>query len=180
MQDNQRQTQWQYIAGVMDSDGCFMITKHNRKTLKRATERYNKHQWSATYFPCVKIGMVEPQAVNYVLLSTGFGKIYITGTRPSRPNSLPMIEWFTRKKEEIIPFIEKILPFLKVKKRRAIFLLDYCNGIRPCAIPYYGLSEDELNYREDSYKKMRELNGNKVAAETKPLKRENVSDSPTI
>ena len=87
MQDNQRQTHWAYIAGIMDADGCFMISRHHRKTLKRVAKLFNVEQWSATYMACVKVSMIEPEAVNFIMEFAGLGKIYLNGARLSRPNS---------------------------------------------------------------------------------------------
>ena len=39
MHDNQSQTHWAYIAGIMDADGCFMIFKHKRKTKNGNSQR---------------------------------------------------------------------------------------------------------------------------------------------
>jgi len=177
MQDDQRQTHWAYIAGIMDADWCFMISRHNRKTLKRVARLINIPRWSATYLSSVKICMIEPEAIDFIMKETGFGKVRLDGARPSRPNSKPIYHWLMRDKAEIIPFLEQVIPYLKVKKNRAEFLLDYCKTVKDCARPYYGLSQEELDYREESYRRMREFNGNKVAATTKPFGCESISDS---
>jgi hypothetical protein len=180
MQDNQSQTHWAYIAGIMDADGCFMISRHHRKTLKRVARLLNVERWSATYMANVKVCMIEPEAVRFIQNVSGIGKITLDGARSSRPNSKPIYHWLERDKAKIIPFLEQVIPFLKVKKNRAQHLLDYCKTVKDCGKPYYGLSKEELNYREESYQKMREFNGNKVGATTKPLGRESVSDSLTL
>lgn len=176
MQDNQRQTHWAYIAGIMDADGCFMITKHFRKT--PVNRRWNiLKERSCTYLPSVKICMVEDQAINFIHNEMGFGEIRLYGTRKDRPNSKPIYHWLMRSKKNIAPFLEQVIPYLRVKKERAQFLLEYCKNVKDCARPYYGLSDEELNYRELSYVKMREFNGNKVAATTKSQRHVSASDS---
>jgi hypothetical protein len=176
MYGNQKQTHWAYIAGIMDADGCFMITKHFRKT--PPNRKWNTlEKRSPTYLPSVKVCMVENEAVNFIKYEIGFGNIRIDGARKDRPNSKPIYHWLMRSKKNIKPFLEGIIPFLKVKKDRAEFLLNYCNEVADCSSRYHGLSENELNYREESYVKMREFNGNKVAATTKPLRSERISDS---
>jgi hypothetical protein len=183
MQDNQKQTLWAYIAGIMDADGCFMIMKHARKT-KRSCSKYGKvypitqENWSGTYLPALKIAMIEPEAVEFIKNETGFGTYRLEGTRKSRPNSKPIYQWYERNKRKVIPFLINVLPFLKVKKERALHLLEFCKHLNDCKNPgYRGIAFEELNYREQMYVKMRELNGNKVAATTKSQRRENVSDS---
>lgn len=177
MQDNQKQTLWAYIAGVMDSDGCFMITKHNRKTGKRTAKKLNVESWSATYMASLKVCQIENHAVNYIVEETGLGTIRLEGARLSRPNSLPIYNWGIRKHADVIVFLEQVIPWLKIKKERAEFLLNYCKTIKHGKTFYYGLAQEELDYREDSYIKMRKFNDNKVAATTKPLKCESISDS---
>lgn len=181
MHDNQRQTHWSYIAGIMDADGCFMITRHRRKTVRK-NHPHTVDQWSWTYLASVKICMVEPEAIDFIHKELGYGTVSIYGARPSRPNSKPLMEWGIRDRKKTKEFLINVLPYLRVKKKRAQFLLDYCNTARYCQIGgsrYFGLSKEELVYREESYQKMREFNGTKVAAETKPRECESISDSPT-
>lgn len=183
MQDNQRQTHhWAYIAGIMDADGCFMIIKHKRKTKNRTTVRAfafpkTVENWSISYLPAAKIVMIEPEAIQ-LAIEMGFGNMHIDGARKNRPNSKPIYHWYMRNKDDLIPFLKGIMPFLRVKIKRAIHLLQFCNHLNEFSNPCYtGLHFEELNYREQSYLKMRELNGNKVAATTKFCGLERASDS---
>ncbi len=180
MHDNQRQAHWAYIAGVMDSDGCFMITKHKRKTVRKQ----NPHlvdEWAATYLASVKICQVEPEAIDFIHKELGYGTVTLDGARPSRPNCKPIYQWGIRNRKELKDFLVNVIPYLRIKKAKAEFLLQYCNtaifiensgkGRR------YGVDKDELVYREESYQKMRELNGKNAAATTKSPGRESASDS---
>ena len=183
MQDNQRQTHWAYIGGIMDADGCFMITRHKRKT-KRKNYPHKVDNWSWTYMASVKVCMVEPEAIDLLYNDMQLGTKTLDGARKSRPNSRPIYQWGIRNRIGVKSFLENVIPYLRVKKKRAEFLLEYCNTAS--YVPhsgtsgYFGLTKDELVYREESYQKMRKFNGRKVAAETKPSKRESVSDSPTL
>lgn len=176
MQDNQRQTHWAYIAGIMDADGCFMITKHNRKTPDNRRWKTLERR-SPTYMPSVKIAMIEKEAIHFLHENLGFGQYKLDGARKNRPNSKPIYQWFIRGKKGVVPFLENVMPYLRVKKFRAEFLLDFCKSMVLTTDGYHGIPEKELNYREQSYVKMRELNGNKVAATTKFCGLERVSDS---
>lgn len=177
VQDNQNQTHWAYIAGIMDADGCFMISRHHRKTLKRVAKLLNVERWSATYMANLKVCMIELEAVKFIQDFTKIGKITLDGARKSRPNSKPIYHWLERDKDKIIPFLRNVIPYLKVKKDRAEHLLSYCMTVKDCTRPYYGLSQEELDYREDMYIKMRAFNGNKVGATTKSQGPEKVCDS---
>lgn len=176
MQDNQRQTHWAYVAGIMDADGCFMITKHNRKTPE--DRKWNTlEKRSPTYLPSVKIAMIEREAIDFVTKELGFGQYRINGARKDRPNSKPIYDWYLRAARNVKPFLEEVIPYLKVKQERAKFLLDFCKNMRLTRDAYHGIPVSELNYREQSYLKMRELNGNKVAATTKSSRCESICDS---
>lgn len=166
MQDNQMQAQWIYAAATMDGDGCFMIRKYNRQT-------------GPYYLPVVKICMINDGAINYIQKETGLGRIHITGTRPSRPNSKPLYEWTITNQADLITFLEGIMPYLRNKKDRAAHLLSFCKNrdFRPYGNRYRRFDQDELDYREDMYVKMRELNGNKAAATTEPPGPERACDS---
>jgi len=169
MQDNQRQAHWAYIAGIMDADGCFMITRHKRKT-QRKDYPHQVDNWSWTYLASVKVCMVEPEAVTFLHQEMNFGTLTRDGARLSRPNSRPIYQWGIRNRKQIVPFLENVLPFLRVKKNRAEFLLNYCKtakNIDDHGARYFGLDKDELIYREESYQKMREFNGKNAAATTK-------------
>ena len=156
MQDNQMQAQWIYSAAIMDSDGCFMIARYKRG------HRYD-------YLPNVKIAMIQDGSVNYIKESTGLGYINIVGTRKSRPNSLPLYEWRITKREDLITFLNGIMPYLRNKQNRAKHLLEYCLkvGHKEYGQRHIRMTDEELQYREDSYQKMRELNVIKAAATTK-------------
>lgn len=167
MKDNQRQAQcWIYAAAIMDSIGCFMITKSKRKN-------------GIYYTPIVKIYMAKDCAINYILNETGLGYINLPGIRKSRLDRVPLFEWMITKKTELVIFLKGILPYLKDKKDRAEHLLYYCENseYKMYGTRYTKMSDQELQYREESYLKMRELNGVKAAATTKSLGPEKVCDS---
>lgn len=156
MQDDQRQAPWIYAAAIMDSDGCFMISRYKRG------HRYD-------YLPNIKISMVQDGSVNYIKESTGLGYINIVGIRKSRPNSLPIFEWRITKRDNVMQFLEGIMPYLRNKKERAEHLLSYCKNIghKEYGQRHIRMTDQELEYREQSYQRMRKLNDIKAAATTK-------------
>ena len=165
MQDNQRQTHWAYIAGILDADGCFMISKHSRKSEYESRKWALVPTWAPTYMPSIKIAMIEPEAIDFIMKDMGYGHCNLNGARKDRPNSKPIYHWYLRSRSNVAPFLKEVIPFLKVKKERAEFLLEFCEKFKQQSCN--GVSPEELDYREQSYVKMREFNGNKVAATTK-------------
>ena len=180
MQDNQMQAHLSYIAGVMDSDGCFMITRHKRKTTRK-NHPHKVNKWAWTYLAAVKICQVDIEAIDLIMKTLNLGTLTISGVRPSRPNSQPIYQWGIRNRIDLPIFLELVIPYLRIKKKRAQFLLEYCRTAKYLGgkkSGYFGLDENELNYREESYHKMRKFNCSKAAAETEPSKHESASDSP--
>lgn len=101
--------------------------------------------------------MIEPEAVYLIKKEMGFGHIGIDGARKNRPNCKPIFHWYLRNRFKTGTFLENIIPYLRVKKNRAMHLLSFCKRLQ--LVPnqgYRGLSSEELNYREDMYLKMRE------------------------
>lgn len=166
MQGNQKQTLWAYIAGIMDADGCFMIIRQKRGT-QNMKSTWNLSRYA--HMPAVKIAMIEEEAVSLMTRKTKFGQYHLEGARKGRINSKPIYHWYLRERKEVIRFLENVIPYLTVKKKRAKFLLSFCKrmekytDLRFCK----KITPSELNYRERAYIKMRAFNGNKVAATTK-------------
>jgi len=176
MHGNQRQAHLMYGAGILDADGCFMITKHNRKTPSKR-KFINKEVRSPVYLPCVKIAMIELEGIQCFSEDLKYGKVHLDGVRKDRPNSKPIYQWYLRSSKNVLPLLEEIIPYLRVKKKRAQFLLEFCKKVSTKNVGYRGVDQSELDYREESYLKMREFNGNKAAATTESLRPERVSDS---
>lgn len=162
MQDNQMQTLhiWAYIAGLLDGEGSFMIT--------RSTDKIGKGRKNPTYSPRVKCQMTENHGLNFIVDNTCYGKVVYEGTRPSRPNRKGIYKWEITSRKTVKEFLDLLIPFLTVKKKCAMHLREYCENFKPQIKCMDGVDSVELSIREDAYHKMRKLNNRKVAAETKP------------
>jgi hypothetical protein len=164
MQGNQKQTHWSYIAGIMDADGCFMIMRQ-----KRGRKSLEKGEFNLSHMAGLKIAMIEIEAISFITHEMGFGHYDLNGARKNRKNSKPIYHWYLRQRQRVMEFLENVIPFLRVKKKRAEFLFEFVQRMekytdkRSCK----RLTKTELDYREKTYWKMREFNGNKVAATTK-------------
>ncbi len=166
MQDNQKQTHWAYIAGIMDADGCFMIIKQGRG----AEIKKLGYDFSPSYTAGLKIAMIEIEAISFITHEMNFGKYHLSGARKDRKNSKPIYCWYLRNRDAVISFLNNVIPHLRVKKNRAEFLLEFCKRMEKYTDKRFckRITHYELNYREQAYVKMREFNGNKVAATTEP------------
>lgn len=188
MHDNHDQMYWAYMAGIMDADGCFMIFKHSRATKNGETARSlvfpkKVSRWAVSYLPGVKIAMVEREAIDLIWKIMRFGHMNIDKARNPRPqhgikHNKPIFHWYLRNKYDTLAFLNGVLPYLRVKKARALHLKEFAEHLIAAGNPgYNGLAESEIDYREDMYIKMREFNGNPVGATTNCSGRESASDS---
>ena len=116
--------------------------------------------------------MVEEEAIQFITDDMNIGNYKLDRTRKRNyPDgrtfgSKPLFDWFIRNRKQLIPVLEQLIPYLKVKKNRAIHLLNYCKNVFIKNRGNNRIPEEELNYREDAYLRMRKFNGSKVAATT--------------
>lgn len=94
---------WSYIAGFFDGEGNFHIN-FTKKSLQLICRIYGN----------------SVEAFNEMIKFMGFGKIYL-----SKIGKVP--ELTIMKKEHVKLFLERIIPYLIVKKDHAIFLLSNYN-----------------------------------------------------
>ena len=163
MHDNQRQTAlWPYLAGLIDGEGSFGI-------MKTSVDKISKSSRSKTtrYMAVFSIGMVDREPIDLIIEAINSGKVY----EERVPNRRSMWRIRTAGRFILIPFIQKLLPYLIVKRKRAELLLEFLNnwetpgnikGIRML------VSDKELLRREEAFLKMRKLNAVGVAATTEP------------
>jgi len=98
-----------YIAGVIDSDGCISINRDIKK-----------------YQPTVQVTQAQPEAIN--LINKIFGGNYrIVKQSKSSLNYKDLYLWRIRSRKNLGIFLEAILPFLRIKRKQAKIVIDYCN-----------------------------------------------------
>jgi hypothetical protein len=99
-----------YIAGYLDGEGYFGITK-NRYNHKRKTKGY-------FYRAIIKATSIDPEIINWLQESFGGWK----NKRKFEGNQKDAYTWeFCG--TGLIPFIRKIVPYLKIKKEQAQTIL---------------------------------------------------------
>ena len=163
MQGNQRQAVLMaYLAGIIDGEGSFMITKTSIDKMAR-----NTRSKTTRYLAFFSIGMVDREPLDLIIDAIGAGKIY--EERVPNARTLYRVRFGGRLK--LIPFIKNLLPYLIVKKTRAKIVLDFCEKWITSGRKEHGYREyvsvEELQRREDSYQLMRKLNAVGAAATTK-------------
>jgi hypothetical protein len=146
-----------YIAGLIDGEGAFMITRST-----------NWDRPTPSYTPRVKIAMTTREPLDFVVEHLGLGKINVEVVRKKRPKSKDIYQWQVHSLTNVHKLCELILPYLVLKKKHAQHLIEYCEHFCSTPIRNHGVPDDVRAYREEAYLIMRKLNGRHPAAETKP------------
>ena len=124
----------EYIAGIFDGEGCIAINKSKKEI--------------GTYNLTVVLGMRCPTIPN--ILKEIYG-----GGLARRPNGVTV--WMIRCNKAVV-FLEKIVPYLIVKKKQALLGIEYQKQKLSCKHLAKDQIQRELSRRELFYWRMRELN----------------------
>ena len=133
-----------YFAGIMDGEGWFSIQKTQRK-----------ENQSPTYTPTIGVGSSDKVLTDW--LSKHFGGKARFRINHHQMGKKPMYEW--RPPWTLIkPIIPQILPYLIIKKERALLLLEL-HKLSSVKFRKIGVPKENILKREKIYLKIRELNG---------------------
>ena len=154
VQGNPRQATLCYIAGIIDGEGTIRIHKA-KPYLKNKNKNY-------TYFAGIGVGMVE--RIIPELLKESFGGSLQEECVPERRS---IWRWQVSGRMSVYKILEEIVPYLIVKREQAISVMEFCKDWHTPFSRQQGLSEQELQRREDAYQKLRKLNAVGAAATTK-------------
>lgn len=141
-----------YIAGILDGEGSIMIMRQASKSFME--QRAKSGCFDPHYAPCIRIGMLEKGAMDFIVETTGIGKVH---QEKSYCHKRPMFRWMVRSKNECLKFLTLVSPYLIVKKKQADLCMKFMNewvslnGVR--------LTPDIREKRENAWIEMRKLNG---------------------
>lgn len=145
-----------YLAGLLDGEGCFRI---NRCGSKAQMERHNAK--SPTYYGSLQCGMVEKAAIELLQQEFG-GSVYEERVR----NRRSIWRWRLHGRADIIACLEKLMPYLMIKKPQAEVVYRFCQEWKTPFNRKLGIDPDELLRREDAYQAICKLNAVGAAATT--------------
>lgn len=135
-----------YMSGLMDGDGSFTLAR-----------RTNKKGINLLYYPLIQMGSLKKDTLEIIQKKFG-GRIHLKKSHLKKDGSLrrDFYRWRIEKSAFCIPFLEKIIPSLEIKKDRAQFLLDFIkrNPFKRGVV----LEKDILLSRQSDYIKMKEFN----------------------
>lgn len=101
-----------WLAGFIDGEGAIYIDKVKRNTIYFYPEYHPVLQVSNTYLPVMK-----------ALELKGFGHLHTLFFNDDRRKTAYWIRMC--KLQELRDFLPKLIPFLRVKKKQAVLLLEY-------------------------------------------------------
>jgi hypothetical protein len=151
-----------YIAGIVDGEGSIMIMRCASKAFM--AQRAKRGSAQPHYHPSVRIGMQNRSALDLIVETFGFGKVYQEKAKPGRK---PMFRFQIRSRDDVRNFLTPIMPYLLVKKEQAKLAIQFMNDW----VSYGGihLSPEVVQKRESAWMEMRKLNGViSIPATTKP------------
>lgn len=145
-----------YVAGLIDGEGSVEIQKR-----KRAQCVNNVY-----FCPRIRICMTDKNIIEWLKDSFGGFISY----RKEHDNCRESFSWAMTSVKSVKPFIEKVYPYLKVKKQQALLIKDFIKTYNSNSYYIvknklgYGigkhkeLKEDIFNKRIELYQKIKELN----------------------
>ncbi len=138
----EKQLGFAYWAGVIDSDGCIQIRKSTAKKRKTPTHTLN-----------VSLGQKNKLLVDEIKKFFEVGHIIL---RSKRERSAA--QWiFYVLSNDAVYCLEKLLPYLKLKKERAKLGIAFQKN-RKSYIGRRGTPQDEIEKREQYWLRMRIMN----------------------
>lgn len=147
-----------YIAGFVDGEGYIGITKDNSRRNYRRTDFYKA---------VVKVANTNKEIIQWLKDSFGGTLYYRKRDNDNWKNAL----CWTLEGKNLIPFIDKIYPYLRVKKKQAEIVKKFRKTFKKGSYSYIKrdarnggtfvsttLNKDVVQHREALYKQIRELN----------------------
>jgi hypothetical protein len=138
---------WSYLAGLIDTDGSLSIRK-NKAQGDDKNYRYSSF---------IQLGMNDVRGLNFIKENCPYGRFKILKARTCVTGFTN--KWIVQNRENIKEILLKIIPFLKVKKEQAEILLFFCKNYKPVQHRQSSIPKEELEFRENCYKKL--INENK-------------------
>lgn len=138
-----------YMGGLIDGEGSIKIIR---------TVKPNKPNEYNTFDAAIRIGMTDKEPIELFKEEFG-GSLFVE----KRQNYKDIYRWQCAGNKKVPPIVEKILPYLIVKKPQAELLLEYTKNRMSCLGfgNKDGVPIEEYKKREEIFMKMKLLNNRK-------------------
>lgn len=111
----QEEVNMAYTAGILDGDGSFSLLLHRTTT---------KSTWRSFYAPCIQLSNAFKGMSEFLHENFG-GSLRIK--KPQKDHHKILYVWSLRSREGCKKMIEKIMPYLVLKKDQAKLILEFLN-----------------------------------------------------
>jgi len=146
LKNNEDPAFWSYIAGIIDTDGSFSV-----RCQKGTSECKNLR-----YLPIIQMAMASLDVINHIRNNCIHGIVCVAKNKSCARGF--HYAWSINKKQDIMDFIERILPYLREKKEQATVLLNFCKGSHATLYCKAGISKEQLEFREACYREIMAIN----------------------
>ncbi len=130
----------EYLAGLIDGEGCLMIT---------ALKHFKDYKRNIRYDPVMQISNTYLPLLQLIQLQYG-GRI-----QRSRADCF-VLHFSANKMRELIP---QLLPYLIIKKTQAEILMKFLDMRKPCG----NISDEKFNAYVDCYRDIKALKSERFA-----------------
>ena len=111
---------WEYLAGVIDTEGCIMMRTKNRKIgdIMKRKNRENYIFKKDLYYALVsvQVHMTSEKFIKYLFNTYQVGRLYFYEREGYRNDCWT---WIIEGKDEVEIILKNILPFLIIKQKQA-------------------------------------------------------------
>lgn len=140
-----------YVAGLFDTDGCFYIKKQISNSKDVKTVRFNQR---------IQLSMTSLDGINFILKNFKLGNFKIKKNKTNMDNFI--FDFEINNREDCVEFLNKIIPYLMIKKYRAKKLLEFCNGYKKTKYCKAMVDSDQIAFRNKCYQELCSLNKNGI------------------
>jgi len=148
-----------YLAGLIDGDGCIVISKSYSLSRKNPLIKYDR------YIMKIEVSSSDTRMINYLV--GAFGGRFGMCSRKQGLSSEPNFFWapFAKQNKEIL---KKILPFIQLKREQVELAIRFCEIHKGCEWGFKTVNNGKRYTEEDNKKfgqfwlRMQELNQTKI------------------
>ncbi len=141
-EDNQRE-EIAYMAGLIDGEGTIRMSKFKEKN------------WNSKYTPTISFVNTNLEVVNLIGKFINAKRVYIhDGSKTGFKGNKPCYKVQKSGTIAVVEPLEKLLPYLRIKKKQAELILKYCKEQKPATKK--GIQWRNGNYRDEKENIFRE------------------------
>jgi len=121
-----KETTKAYIAGFLDGEGCitFSIGKRN-KSCYADNGRLKCPKDMFYLLPSIQITNTSLRTLQFMKNEIGFGKVFMR-LKKKKLSDRKIYKLTFFKQKDILKILESLLPYLILKRKQAILMIEYC------------------------------------------------------